>query len=409
MTLAATTRNSSSTAGDVYCCYKGCTTAVWSNSEAELIPKCSSATCLGCRRIVFCFPHFSELYRGRSRFTCPQCGEAEWWLNQFGDDTLDFDLQDTEEKRRQLVQNPHDVPAATGHTHGTSERQTVPHEAPALEWRLIGTSLEAAGYRRLGPGLAIKANGDYIEIDTSGAPWRLKVSGEVVGGAISRTGQRVVIGVVEEGKRASQLLCHEFGTRPIRLAAPGRSTVLKPRFFSESRFVYLSRDTEGALTLHEGTFDYNYRIRGRRIRRLGEAPIGPIFLLPQPGQQSVLTLRASPDGYSELISVSLSTCEFKRIHILEHGVRQLAAARYAATIAWITLDGRVWQLLPHAGAAQIGHTDEGLLGISDDGEQIAWLHRGRLEVVHLSAGTAHQYPATEGGRELQWTGRTADL
>ncbi|MEE2787988.1 MAG: hypothetical protein VX589_11665 [Myxococcota bacterium] len=379
---------------------------MWTKTATDLEPKQSSATCLGCRRIVFCLPHFTELYRGRTRYTCPQCGAAEWWLNRFGDDALDFDFQDTEEKRQQLQEHPSRDSAPPG------PAPTTAHVAPArtqsspprLEWHLIAANHYPELYRRVGPRLAVKRNGQYVEIATKGAPWTLDMPGEITGGSMSPSGQRVLLCHREPASSSQHLTCHEFGSRPLVIIGPDKAVFSQPRFFNESRFVYLLRDSVGTLTMHEGAFERQNLIHCRRIRSLGRAPIGPNFLIPQPGQQCALTLRSDGRGRSEVVSVSLSTGEVESLHVLETNIRQLAAARFGLELAWITIDGRVCRFSKASGVSHVGHSDEGLLGVSDDGQQVAWLHRGRLEVVHLRAGTAHQYPAPDGGIELQWMG-----
>ena len=77
----------------IHCCYRGCTLIVWAPGETGPEVNCSSATCLTCRRVALCLPHFETLAHAARGLRCAHCSGSRWYLCLFEPARIDAALR----------------------------------------------------------------------------------------------------------------------------------------------------------------------------------------------------------------------------------------------------------------------------------------------------------------------------
>ncbi|MCB9552975.1 MAG: hypothetical protein H6705_14080 [Myxococcales bacterium] len=66
---------------------------VWTPGDAGLEVNTSSATCLTCRRVALCLPHFATVTASRRGLRCAHCGAARWYVYLFEPARIDDGLR----------------------------------------------------------------------------------------------------------------------------------------------------------------------------------------------------------------------------------------------------------------------------------------------------------------------------
>ena len=304
------------------CCFNGCSREIWSvGQEGTLKVSMSSATCLSCRRVVFCLDHFMELYAGYARFSCVQCGAAEWWLCVFEGDHIEPLL----ESRLQAEGARIDYQSQTG------------AEPSILGWGVQYQTELPAGFRPFSGGLAIQQGESSTGVWAHGQIRRLSGTPVIASGDCSANGHRIVL-ACERSLNDHHLLCLDGNHPPVRLHGLEGQRLMAPAFVDERRFVYIRSDAEEA-TLWEGVYSDDGCVRSRRVAGIGRMPSGPP-LLSVSRRNAAVTVR-SLGGRCELVRVELDDGQLDVLCPLGAPPRRLACSAKTGTVAWIDWHGEV--------------------------------------------------------------------
>ena len=85
--------------------------------------------------------------------------------------------------------------------------------------------------------------------------------------------------------------------------------------------------------------------------------------------------------------------------------RVVGGARSGQRVAWIDANGAVTTAAPGHALRALGESEAALLGISPEGDQIAWLSGGRLQVAGADDEDPRSYPAPADTAHLEWRDR----
>ncbi len=373
---------------EIACCYSGCSRTVWAPMPTGMGVVCTSATCMNCRRMVFCLEHFSELYQGQARYACPHCDGVSWWVAVFEGDSIGQELTGAIDRQGGAIEHR---AAPSPSTEVPQTPQRTPPDIKA-DWELLTTSELPPGFSLIGPAVFKRPHLDGVDIIARTARFRAVANGRnYTRGACSPTGHRVALLSQTSGEHVIE--CHDrSSSHPLEVLLPARHRATGIYFIDEIRFIYLVQDKNGASVLFEGLFDGTRRIRSRRILSLGDMPAGPGLLAVANRRRTVLTVSKVSSTF-ELISIDLADSRVRTLAGLTHPPRQLVAAEDGEIFAFITLDGEIRFATFGERHRLIGRTDENLLSMNHSGTHLAWINARRLEVADLSAGELSQTTA----------------
>ncbi len=367
----------------INCCYNDCTVQVWRKTDDVFDVCASSATCLGCRQVVFCLSHFTEIYAGKAQYTCPNCNKSEWWLCLYEGDTIAPLLKTA------LIESG-----------ATLEERPRPLSDPtraASNWMVNYQSQLPVAYRFIGNGLCYRHASQQTDIWLKGLYHTLPGAMNITAGDVSPMGRHMV--VLSEASNGALLTCSDGNSVMNRIyAAPGE-VIRAPRFVDETRFVFLKGPPAG-LELIEANFESTGRMRSRRVAHIGTVPSGPVQLAVS-NRDTVYTCRQVGSDCT-LVSIPLAYGSALPISQLSSPPRCLVASDASELLAWIDWHGEVRYM--HRGEAPklIGRTTENLLALSSDGQQIAWMNSDRIEIADLASGTFSHNEAGADAIYLGW-------
>ena len=359
----------------IECCHNQCDKPIWVDAGEGYGVVCSSFTCIHCRQMTLCLPHFLELYQGAKTFPCSHCGHSEWWVCLEEGDSLDeltaTNLRDCGATFDQLETNRDD-----------QESEPANSVEPETDLQVQRLALLPAGFVKISQGACLRrapeGNTLWISGHTFSIGDRIATSAST-----SPSAQRLVIKVAKQG--AVQFYCYE-GQSPFASIPLSPGTISSaPLFVDEARFVFLKADTGYASgTIIEASPQGPNRIRSRRVAQVGPLPRGPL-LIALADRRFVYTVELSKGSY-RLLKVPLTFGPPETLAPLASAPRQLAASSRSDVVAWVDWNNEIRYLRTGQSPRLIGRTEGNLLAVHPDGEQIAWVTDDRIEIANLQTG-----------------------
>ena len=343
-------------AAPISCCYRGCRTTVWAPAPTGngLAVQCSSATCMQCRRVSLCLPHFRTVFDDQQDHACPNCKGRRWFVRIMGDARISAALKVA-------------VQASGGRVEADPPAKAVSSPAPS-GWRWLRRDQLPPDARVLDRGVLARAHPRGAALIVDGRPFEWICPQMPV--SATRASPTTPDLVVAHGDGARLSWVGPDGAR-LSIHAPDGGAIDRPRFIDGRRFVYISRDGAGHESLWEGSIEPPGRIRQRRVTALGHGPRRPLAPVPVRRLEAVVALCADGDAWAPTW-IRLSDGQRTPLAAYGPAPRALAGARRHQQAAWIDHGGVVRCAGERQPTQTLGRADGDLLAMTDDGRQVAW-------------------------------------
>ncbi len=340
----------------ILCCYRGCQTTVWAPSSAGggLAVRCSSATCMQCRRVALCLPHFRDVFERQRDLACPNCRGRRWFLRAMRGDRVSAALKVAVE--------------ASGGRIEVDDVRAPAEASQASRWRWLRVDQLPSDARILDRGVLARADRRGAAIIVDGRPL------EWISPSMPRSASRAsptAADLIVSDEDGSQLSWVGPDGLRLSLRAPDGCTFDRPTFIDGRRLVYVSRDGEGHTALWEGTIEPPGRVRQRRVCALGRGRRPQLAPVAVRRLEAVVALSSDGDVCAPTW-IRLSDGQSSPLAGFEPTPRALVGARRAPYAVWIDHTGAVRCAGLHHPLQTLGQAVGDLLAITDDGRSVAW-------------------------------------
>lgn len=409
----------------IHCCYRGCALTVWTPAATGLEVERSSATCMQCRRVALCLPHFEAVFRTQQHLRCPNCRAQAWYVCHMGSDgTLSPVMQVAVETaggrieaRRGRSEPTPRREGSQGGTDGTkngtdgmsgthaSEAAEPPETAeneparPLDDWLWIPADRLPADARILDRGVIarLQPRGTALVVDGEPLPWLCPGPIRAAARAAGTGRDAIVSHAIDDTDVVSWIA--PDGHR-LTLAPPPGGALDRATFVDARRFVYVLRQPDGAEALWEAIIEQPARLRQRRVASLGHGVRHGVPPVVVRHREAVVALAL--DG-SDCAPTWIQLADGRQTTLAAFGPppRSLAGAARGRLAAWIDAAGDIRCAGAHRPLQTLGRTAGDRVSITDDGRTLAWVDADTLVVCDLRTGRkrGHRVPTP-----LAWFG-----
>lgn len=341
----------------ILCCYRGCQTTVWApaSSGDGLAVRRSSATCMKCRRVALCMPHFRAVFDKQRDLACPNCRGRRWFVRAMDGDRVSAALQVA-------------VEASGGRVEADAPSEPARSDPAASIWHWLRADQLPSAARVLDRGVLARTHRRGVALIVDGHPFEWICPSMPESG--TRASPTTPDLIVAHGEGAMLSWVGPDGLR-LSLRAPEGSAFDRPHFIDGRRLVYLNRDQGGHVSLWEATIEPPGRIRQRRVAPLGRGARASVAPVAVRRLEAVVALSWDGDVCAPTW-VRLSDGQSSPLAAFEPAPRALAGARRGQYAAWIDHAGAVRCAGLHHPLQTLGHAVGDLLAITEDGRSVAW-------------------------------------
>lgn len=341
----------------IQCCYRGCRLTVWAPVDGGLEVQRSSATCMSCRRVALCLPHFEAIFDSQRDLACPNCRDRKWFVRVPGGEPVAAALQVA-------------VEASGGRVDIDSPPASAERPGPEAAWRWLRADRIPPDGRILDHGVLARVHvrGAALIVDGQTLDWICPTLPTGASRATSAALDLVVAHGADEARVLSWV--SPEGSR-LTLREPDGGALDRPTFLDARRFVYIRRVDGGDESLWEATIEQPGRVRQRRIASLGRGPHQPLAPVVVRQREAVVALAHDGDVCAPTwIRIS----DGRRTPLAAYGPppRALVGAARGRRAAWIAHDGSVRTAGEHHPLQTIGRTAGRHIAVSADGRVVAW-------------------------------------